>query len=698
MTPKGQMNEERPIVAARAARVAGVLFLCLVAVGLLTLAGTAAADLSAPPVRWERAAYPGSVDLSAVTFHGGATGFATGASGAILVSHDGGASWAAASVSTTADLQGVCVDPAGGVHAVGAHGVSVSSSDARSWAVAETGSGADLNDVDFGDPAHGCAVGSAGTILVTSDAGATWATSAAGVDASATLLGVDFFDPLVGWAWGSGGVVCTTHDGGASWTPLTVAAEATLSAGCFVSATEGWVAGSTGLLAHTVDGGDTWAFCSAPVTGTILALDFCDPLHGVLLADQGLEGTAIASTADGGATWDVVRQPEALRGVAISDGLHAWAVGTAGSILRTTGADAPAMAVELAPALPPGVTVARAMPDGAVLIGWSDVPGASGYVVRRSLGGGTFDTLATLIAGEAPGLRDDTLSEGDAVAYTVSARFGGIESVPGPVAAAKALSKPAEDEEDPTPSDMSCTDCHVVHATDPDGNPAAQPLWCLDCHPALQRTLAGADAATRHDLLAGDAGEGRLGLSCTDCHSAHASSETTPLIDPDRPGIGLATATEGFCLACHDGQLTEHVVERDLAFGMATTTPADIAAGWGSPEQTTSADVHGYGPGEPRLRPGAGAQAGAVLPCVECHDAHGSTNRWSLRESIAPDAATGAHTGLLVEPLDGGGADLRLFCAGCHLLDLHPSVASGGADLTRWPIDCTGCHRHGSGL
>jgi hypothetical protein len=109
-------------------------------------------------------------------------------------------------------------------------------------------------------------------------------------------------------------------------------------------------------------------------------------------------------------------------------------------------------------------------------------------------------------------------------------------------------------------------------------------------------------------------------------------------------------------------------------------------------------DAHGYGVGAARLRPGAGFETGAVLQCVQCHGAHGSTNRWGLRVELVPPGGSGAYTGLLVEPVEGGGADMRLFCGGCHLLDLHPSIASGGADLSRWPIDCTECHRHGSGL
>ena len=104
----------------------------------------------------------------------------------------------------------------------------------------------------------------------------------------------------------------------------------------------------------------------------------------------------------------------------------------------------------------------------------------------------------------------------------------------------------------------------------------------------------------------------------------------------------------------------------------------------------------------PTLRVDMGWQSGDRLTCLACHDAHGSQNRWTLRESVKGKTGVTTVDALLVTPV-GSGADFRFFCSSCHLLSAatHPGPAAGGADLSAFPIDCTsgGCHTHdGSGL
>jgi predicted CXXCH cytochrome family protein len=87
---------------------------------------------------------------------------------------------------------------------------------------------------------------------------------------------------------------------------------------------------------------------------------------------------------------------------------------------------------------------------------------------------------------------------------------------------------------------------------------------------------------------------------------------------------------------------------------------------------------------------------GSALVCGDCHDSHGSSNRFMLHESVKALAGGESADSLLVVPLSGGGADLRLFCDSCHEVtsETHPA-----ADLSQWPVDCTACHNHvGGGL
>jgi len=262
----------------------------------------------------------------------------------------------------------------------------------------------------------------------------------------------------------------------------------------------------------------------------------------------------------------------------------------------------------------------------------------------------------------------------------------------------------------PTGTKVVCLSCHVSHASAEAGlYPYAPDDRCLGCHTAgssasgtdIARALSGSGPDTRHDLLAADSVATGSRLSCSNCHEPHTSSATTPCVDPDSPTTsGGIAATDALCLRCHDGSLPTSVVtsgwaDAPLAASGEPTT-VDLTAGW-------AASFHGAGPSvAPQLRADMDYAKGDTLTCRSCHDAHGSTNGYALRESISAKTGTLTADALLTVPVPGG-ADLRFFCASCHIVGpaTHPGPLAGGADLTIYPQNCMagGCHTHlGTGL
>jgi photosystem II stability/assembly factor-like uncharacterized protein len=98
--------------------------------------------------------------------------WAVGVGGTILVTADGGRSWAAQTTGTQADLWSVWFQADGQCGwAVGADGTILMTADGgRSWAAQTSGAGSLLAALQFSaDGQRGSAVGADGTILVTAD-------------------------------------------------------------------------------------------------------------------------------------------------------------------------------------------------------------------------------------------------------------------------------------------------------------------------------------------------------------------------------------------------------------------------------------------------------------------------------------------------------------------------------------------------
>ncbi|MBE0475547.1 MAG: hypothetical protein IBX62_00370 [Coriobacteriia bacterium] len=127
---------------------------------------------------------------------------------------------------------------------------------------------------------------------------------------------------------------------------------------------------------------------------------------------------------------------------------------------------------------------------------------------------------------------------------------------------------------------------------------------------------------------------------------------------------------DSFCLACHDGSTPEGVT---LPSGVT-----NIGANWGA---TSKADFHGARAGTgysgstggmaPPYRRGM-----AALPCVTCHDPHGSGNLFHIADNV------NERTGIVA--VSGNG--MKDLCYACH---------TGTVD--QWHKECLDCHNGGWG-
>ena len=252
---------------------------------------------------------------------------------AVLLSDDGGKSWAPASSGQAPWIGGIAVQDGGGLWAADVTGALLHSTDGVRWTEQPYPArwSASLAAVTFADADHGWAVGGDslwgdyGVILATDDGGATWAPQTSNL--SGGLCGVSFVDADTGWAisaepWGFGGGANTcmerTMDGGETWIPLFVAPNASLSAVQFLDADTGWAAGvwaptenSKGrpALFSTTNGGFTWTRHALPkVAPEMTGLQFVSASEGWAVGtdydDQTGDETGWAfHTTDGGTTW-----------------------------------------------------------------------------------------------------------------------------------------------------------------------------------------------------------------------------------------------------------------------------------------------------------------------------------------------------------------------------------------------------------
>jgi photosystem II stability/assembly factor-like uncharacterized protein len=278
--------------------------------------------------------------LFSVSFASARDGIAVGVS-AILRTRDGGVSWKLQPEDGSV-LRGVTHYGTNGVIAVGKElgspgGLIMRSTDAgASWTSNSIGANG-LNAVDFADGSFGIAVGYAGTVLRTVDGGATWSSQDSGT--SMPLNDVSLPNTTTGIAVGQYTTIVRTTDGGITWQvqhPVDVYAH--LVAVDLLASGVGFIVGNSfssivsNAILRTTDGGLSWISQESDSNEELLDVVCVDSESAVILT----AGRCLI-TIDGGAHWspsDASIATARMHAIALSSRRSVTVAGELGAILQ----------------------------------------------------------------------------------------------------------------------------------------------------------------------------------------------------------------------------------------------------------------------------------------------------------------------------------------------------------------------------
>ena len=265
------------------------------AIVLVLGALSAAAAGGTPRLEWQPQQSGVSARLRGVSAVSDRAAWASGASGTILRTTDGGATWQRRPVAGGESLDFRDVDA---ISAVVAYALSIGP-------------------------------GGASRIYKTTDGGDRWELQFANTDPKVFLDAMAFWDPERGIAFSDSVdgqfVLLTTVNGGRAWEriapdrlPPALPGEGAFAASGTNVATIGrtlaWIGTTAGRVLRTTDAGQTWSIVKTPVrtseSAGIFSIAFRDARHGVVVGgDYKTERDAVenvAVTKDGGITWSPV--------------------------------------------------------------------------------------------------------------------------------------------------------------------------------------------------------------------------------------------------------------------------------------------------------------------------------------------------------------------------------------------------------
>lgn len=201
-------------------------------------------------------------------------GFAAEPFGTICRTSDGGKTWGTVRQGgRLAWLRSLCLQPGGGVWAVGNRLVLRSRDRGRTWATVLAGD-EDYVSAHFPNRSIGWLGAKEGRIYTTSDGGDSWTVQGGRFPGWLDML--TSIDGIEGWAAGSDPEktppnsvtgdkrIFHTRDGGAHWSLCTVPVEDYFLDIQTIGSGEAWVVGRSGAVLHTRDHGQTWTSVVLP--------------------------------------------------------------------------------------------------------------------------------------------------------------------------------------------------------------------------------------------------------------------------------------------------------------------------------------------------------------------------------------------------------------------------------------------------
>ena len=342
---------------------------------------------------WTPQASGTEADLFAVAAVDGAVAWAVGEAGTVLRTDDGGATWTRLETGRENWLFAVAALSSRTAWAAGTRGlVLVTRDGGATWQRQRPGTAENLYALRVLDSRRGWVAGAFGVVCRTTDGGRTW--QRVRTPTNAGLFGLDFADRSHGLAVGGGGTVLRSEDGGRTWEGV----ESGTGAGLRRVRLRGGVAlavGGDGTVLRSSDGGRTWRLRRLSPAVMLNALDR-GPRGAALLG--GAAGTIWRST-DAGRGWTRVTHGLATQlraATATADGL--WVCGAGGLLARV-----PADATDLSDpaAWLPAATATAADLDALAFRGergWA--VGEAGTVLRTDDGGASWTALPPPVAGD----------------------------------------------------------------------------------------------------------------------------------------------------------------------------------------------------------------------------------------------------------------------------------------------------------
>jgi photosystem II stability/assembly factor-like uncharacterized protein len=249
-----------------------------------------------------------------------------------------------------------------------------------SWDTSKVYSNSTLKIVSFSDINSGFLLGKYGGIFKTTNSGLNWTDLYSGF--INIIFGIQFINYNTGFVCGLN-IFAKTNNGGENWIKYQVTATPTIFGGLyFVNDQTGFIAGEGRKVFKTTDGGNNWLQTIVPGTsdnltcvkftgpntgylssingriykttdaGEVWSIIYTVATHPVLndmyfinsntgFACGGSAGAPILKTTDGGTSWSIfTTNISGLGGIYMADDNTGFAVGSAGSIYKTTNSGA----------------------------------------------------------------------------------------------------------------------------------------------------------------------------------------------------------------------------------------------------------------------------------------------------------------------------------------------------------------------
>ncbi len=262
----------------------------------------------------------------------------------------------------------------------------------------------------------------------------------------------------------------------------------------------------------------------------------------------------------------------------------------------------------------------------------------------------------------------------------------------------------------------NCSQCH----DDVHGHPAKaaerlgrrQTRNCLNCHDPhgganlhLVRNLVRSRQHLYDVTFTVDAGLAPGGLAsptdpgsgmCEVCRRGDAHFTANCPLCHDHTRAFAPVATEDNCVLCHQDEAARHTMPSGHAVQTCTTCHAERDPTPGPDHRAIEACQTCHPATETH------APNGMALPCVQCHDPHGSSNTKLVREIITTPSGADRPiafdnlTGLADGSFASASAPGTGVCEICHTTTRH--YRADGTGSPHYTYSCLGCHRHNDGF